>query len=210
MGWDSYPSSATARLPPPLTAPPGHMSLRSDKGFAKGAHPTRSLDTRPFGAIADPLLLRRRSAPRSTRRGPRGWVESSLSGDGVRWAEGPALGFSGVVDGAEPGEVEPGGRPVVGVFDLAVIELEVLAARTSLDRALATGDDHRGPQLGGDVSPEVRDGGDVFAVLDDRGRARAVPLTAPPGRMSSRSDKGFAKDAHPTRSYGHTSVRVHR
>src|SRR4051794_22839711 len=79
-----------------------------------------------------------------------GWIEGAFPGVGMGSTEDPALRFPLVVDRAQPGEVPPGRRSAVGVVDLAVVELEVLAAVAPGDAALTTGDDHRGAQLGRD------------------------------------------------------------
>ena len=79
--------------------------------------------------------------------------------------------------------------PPFGVVDLAVVELEVLPSGAAFDGAFASGDDHRGAELGGDVSSEVGDGGDVLASLDDRGDERGAEQGSHPFR-ADRSDAG--------------------
>src|SRR4051794_36880656 len=78
------------------------------------------------------------------------------------------------MDRTQPGEVPQGCRTVLRVVDLAVVELQVVPPAASLDRALTTADDHRGPQLGRDVPPEVRHRTDVLALLDDRSHERGA------------------------------------
>ena len=61
---------------------------------------------------------------------------------------------------------------------MVVVAFEVAAVVAAGDAAFAPRDEHRGLHFGGDVAAEVRDGGDVFALLDDRGEERVAEQPA--------------------------------
>ena len=89
---------------------------------------------------------------------------------------------------AEPAEVRERGGSAVGVV-VDVVAFEVAAVVAAFDVAFAAADDECGQHFGGNVAAEVRDGGDVLALLDDEGEERGAEQFGDPGDVDG-SDAG--------------------